>query len=54
MNPISQRIHSDPKDCRRLLLDDGRPVLCVIGGGHERPFTAEDMADEVEPDSGAQ
>lgn len=44
MNPISHRIHPDPQDCRRLLLDDGRPVLSVIGGGHERPFTAQELA----------
>ena len=44
LNPALQRLHPDPRDCRRLLLDDGRPVLAVIGGGHERPFTKEDMA----------
>lgn len=43
MSPISHRIQPDPKDCRRLLLDDGRPVLSVIGGGHERPFTRQEM-----------
>lgn len=44
MNPISHRIHPDQKDCRRLLLDDGRPVLAVVGGGHEHPFTAQELA----------
>lgn len=43
MNPISHRIRPDPKDCRRLMLDDGRPVLSVIGGGHERPFTPQEL-----------
>ena len=44
MNPIIKRIHPDPKDFRRLLLDDGRPVLAIAGGGHERPFTHQEMA----------
>lgn len=43
MSPICHRIHADPKDCRRLLLDDGRPVLAVIGGGHEAPFTRHEL-----------
>lgn len=44
MNPIAHRIHPDPRDPRRLLLDDGRPVLSVIGGGHERPFAPQELA----------
>ena len=37
------RIRADPKDARRILLDDGRPLLCVIGGGHDKPFTPAEM-----------
>lgn len=43
MNPICQHIYADPKDCRRLLLHDGRPVLAVVGGGHEHPFKRQEL-----------
>ena len=40
--PIRQPIHVDTLYDYRLMLADGRPVLGVIGGGHERPFTAQE------------
>lgn len=39
MSVIEQCVHRDPADPRLLRLDDGRPVLAVIGGGHDEPFT---------------
>ncbi|MEO8777342.1 MAG: hypothetical protein ABI389_01580 [Rhodanobacter sp.] len=33
------RVHADPKDARRILLDDGRPAFVIVGGGHDNPFT---------------
>ena len=41
-DPILQRIHVDTLYDYRLMLADGRPVLGVIGGGHEQPFTAQE------------
>ena len=40
--PIRQPIHVDTLYDYRLMLADGRPVLGVIGGGHEQPFTAQE------------
>ena len=31
----------------RLLAEDGRPVASTIGGGHEKPFTAEEINDNA-------
>lgn len=44
MNPADYLIAPDPNDARRLLMNDGRPVLCVIGGGHDNPFSRDHMA----------
>lgn len=41
-DPILQQIHVDTLYDYRLMLADGRPVLGVIGGGHEQPFTAQE------------
>lgn len=41
-NPLCQPIHVDTLYDYRLMLADGRPVLGVIGGGHEQPFTAQE------------
>lgn len=43
LQPILRRLHPDPNDARRLLMDDGRPVLAVVGGGHEQPLTRDEM-----------
>jgi hypothetical protein len=45
MQTVYQRIYADPMDKRRLLLSDGRPVLAVIGGGHEQPFSFHQLAE---------
>lgn len=44
MQTVYQRIYADPMDKRRLLLSDGRPVLAVIGGGHDQPFSFHELA----------
>ena len=45
MQTVYQRIYADPMDKRRLLLSDGRPVLAVIGGGHDQPFSFHELAE---------
>jgi hypothetical protein len=37
------RVHADPKDACRILLDDGRPAFVIVGGGHDNPFTQAEM-----------
>ncbi len=43
LQPILRRLHPDPRDPRRILMDDGRPVLAVVGGGHDQPFTPDEL-----------
>lgn len=45
MEHVMNKVLRKPTCYRSLMLDDGRPVLSVIGGGHANPFTVEEMED---------